>query len=418
MARGGAVRGYADGTDGDDPNSYDPQQMADLMAAANNTGYAPAPPPAQVAAPQSTDPTGLYADIRKRLAASDNADTSKDKWMALLQAGLGTMAAASQPGAKFLGSIGQGGMLGVEGLQKLQAQRAERDMKNLSLRGTLAEHEAALDQKREALAQQAREEKAKLQTRTEESEKDRIAKKERTESEINSRETIARSLALIAQQNANTAKAAEASQEEARKSKIDNPTIPTKLQGEISQKTQEAMTSANAAENAENLAKRFEVEKPTPGILGSVGKIFKSYTGNEDYVTEIQNDMTRIRSSGVLANLPPGSASDKDRDWAQKGFPSDTSSPAVIADFLRSYARLKKYQSSMSFAHAGFVSENRELGTARKDFVVDGIEVKKGSTYPAFMKQYMAQITPPSSVYNSSKDTPAGQEVDFNALPK
>lgn len=43
--------------------------------------------------------------------------TSDDKNMALLQAGLGMMASASQPGATALGSIGAGGMTGVNALQ-------------------------------------------------------------------------------------------------------------------------------------------------------------------------------------------------------------------------------------------------------------------------------------------------------------
>jgi hypothetical protein len=106
-------------------------------------------PEAQLAPPGEADPSGLYADIRKRLADSENVDTSKDKYMALLQASLGTMAAASQPGASFLGSIGQGGLLGVKQLQEAKAARAERDMKNLSLRGTLAQHEASLSQARQ-----------------------------------------------------------------------------------------------------------------------------------------------------------------------------------------------------------------------------------------------------------------------------
>jgi hypothetical protein len=53
--------------------------------------------------------------------------------MALLQASLGTMAAASQPGGTFLGSIGQGGLLGVKQLQEAKAARAERNMKQATL---------------------------------------------------------------------------------------------------------------------------------------------------------------------------------------------------------------------------------------------------------------------------------------------
>ena len=68
-----------------------------------------------------------------KLLSDDQPLSSQDKYMALLQASLGTMAAASQPGAKFLGSIGQGGMLGVKQLQEAKAARAERNMKQATL---------------------------------------------------------------------------------------------------------------------------------------------------------------------------------------------------------------------------------------------------------------------------------------------
>ena len=134
-------------------NSYSYQPSAELIALkkkiAERRENLVEEPEAQLAPAGDADPSGLYTDIRKRIAASEGGDTSQDKWMALLQASLGTMAAASQPGAKFLGSIGQGGMSGVKQLQEAKAARAERDMKNLSLRGTLAEHEAALAQARQ-----------------------------------------------------------------------------------------------------------------------------------------------------------------------------------------------------------------------------------------------------------------------------
>ena len=143
MARGGAVKGYA-GSGA--VQGYVPDPMIKLLQDAEAKRREEAE--SNIPVSQNSDPSGLYADIRKRLADSENVDTSKDKYMALLQAGLGTMAAASQPGGTFLGSIGQGGLLGVKQLQEAKAARAERDMKNLSLRGTLAEHEAALQQAR------------------------------------------------------------------------------------------------------------------------------------------------------------------------------------------------------------------------------------------------------------------------------
>ena len=56
----------------------------------------------------------LYEDFQREAAGEAKSGLSKqDLWLALMQTGLGTMAAASQPGATALGSIGHGGMAGV-----------------------------------------------------------------------------------------------------------------------------------------------------------------------------------------------------------------------------------------------------------------------------------------------------------------
>jgi len=95
-----------------------------------------------------------YALLEKMAEeGGSEATSSKDKYMALLQASLGTMAAASQPGGTFLGSIGQGGLLGVESLQKLKAARAEDRMKKMTLYGTLAGRQEASEDRDAALAQ-------------------------------------------------------------------------------------------------------------------------------------------------------------------------------------------------------------------------------------------------------------------------
>jgi hypothetical protein len=122
------------------------------------------PEPAPAAGPEKPARSGgkdYYALLEKMAEeGGSEATPEKDKYMALLQAGLGTMAAASQPGAKFLGSIGQGGLMGVEGLEKLKAARAQDRMKKMTLYGTLAGRQEASEDRAAALAQKAAENEA------------------------------------------------------------------------------------------------------------------------------------------------------------------------------------------------------------------------------------------------------------------
>jgi hypothetical protein len=107
-----------------------------------------------------------FALLEKMAEEGDSgAILAKDKYMALLQASLGTMAAASQPGGTFLGSIGQGGLLGVKQLQEAKAARAEDRMKKMTLYGTLAGRQEASEAAAAALEQRREDAKAVLAER-------------------------------------------------------------------------------------------------------------------------------------------------------------------------------------------------------------------------------------------------------------
>ena len=126
MAKGGAVRGYDEGG-----------------------------PVAAPDAGEDDDPHGYLRIIRNQLDSGKGGGGADDKWLALLQASLGTMASASRPGATFLGSIGEGGLQGLQGFRQAQAMRAEERMKNAALAGNLLTHDEAIQARKEALAQQA-----------------------------------------------------------------------------------------------------------------------------------------------------------------------------------------------------------------------------------------------------------------------
>ena len=97
----------------------------------------------------SSTPSSIAQDVPKKkdyfklleekLTENKSGISSQDKYMALLQASLGTMAAASQPGAKFLGSIGQGGMAGIKQIEDAQVLRAKERASDIDAYAKLAE---------------------------------------------------------------------------------------------------------------------------------------------------------------------------------------------------------------------------------------------------------------------------------------
>ena len=99
---------------------------------------------------EAEGPDSYQAMLEKRMAdeGSDAPVTSRDKWMALLQASLGTMAAAGQPGSTALGAIGQGGLTGLQGLREVQAQRAKEKMSKDALLGQLEQHKQTVAERK------------------------------------------------------------------------------------------------------------------------------------------------------------------------------------------------------------------------------------------------------------------------------
>lgn len=125
MARGGAVRGYADGGEVDDP---------ELLGAGLGT----------------MDPR-FMAQIRAMMQ-QEEAPTSEDKGLALAQFGFGL---AASPSPHFGQALGEGGMQGLAALQQMKQQRALQAMKAASLAGSLTTGADRVAAQRESIRQRA-----------------------------------------------------------------------------------------------------------------------------------------------------------------------------------------------------------------------------------------------------------------------
>ena len=131
MAHGGAVKGYAEGEEVDEEDKADADGDTSSMAML------------------SMMPKSMRDAISKdvnRMSAVPTL-TRQDKYMALLQAGLGTMAAASKPGAAvggLLGAVGEGGLHGLSKLQDLRKQRALERMKSVAAESSAVKSAVAM----------------------------------------------------------------------------------------------------------------------------------------------------------------------------------------------------------------------------------------------------------------------------------
>lgn len=138
-----------------------------------------------------------------------------------------------------------------------------------------------------------------------------------------------------------------------------------------------------------DLANRIEKQGGGYGAFSTVGEWLRQATGNQDAMSQMRQEYTRLRNNQALKMLPPGPASDKDIQVAMKGFPPDNADSATMTSFLRGMAKMNQYTAVTENAKAEWVNAVGHLGKAKTDINIDGVNVPAGSTFTDFARTYM-----------------------------
>lgn len=419
MAHGGAVKGYADGGE--------PQSLSDLLEIINDPTAEPAAraraiskatisrqvaPPVAAPLPESAPmqppqalmqqsatqapsmpnvnieqpepdsaagqekparPAGrdYYALLEKMAEEGDSeAIPAKDKYMALLQASLGTMAAASQPGGTFLGSIGQGGLMGVKELQEAKAARAQDRMKKMSLYGTLGARQENIADKIEA-----REDKMANALA------DRIQRAELAGNADDTRRLAIEANALSAKgQLALQGYLAQLQGQKAieDKEKYANRPLDTATSRIVNSSLDVVDESRNAASRYLELSKKINEVKPTEGFGGNVKEWAKKTAGIEDLESSIKNDFGQIMKEMQLSRLPRGPASDKDIKFVEAYMLNPSSNNEEKMRVLQTMARLKSDLAERKQFEAEFAE--KQFRSGQQSFSAGGLDFSGGIT--------------------------------------
>jgi hypothetical protein len=163
--------------------------------------------------------------------------------------------------------------------------------------------------------------------------------------------------------------------------------LPDAVRKDVSTEAANAVSSTQTAGQMLDLANRLETAGGGYGGFATASEFFKSALGNQDAMTAMRQEYTRLRNSAAIKSLPPGPATDKDIALALKGFPSDTADSKTIASFLRGQAKLQQLEAATSEAKSEWLTANRHLGKAARDLEVAGVKVPAGTTFVDFSRQ-------------------------------
>lgn len=143
----------------------------------------------------------------------------------------------------------------------------------------------------------------------------------------------------------------------------------------------DAYVEDNAAfENYTDLANRYEQAQGrlTSGAAGTVQEWLKEQTGNQDELTALRKDWSKIKASELVRNLPPGAASDSDIMLAKEGFLPTNADPKTVASFLRGLAKLRKLNAEYNAFKADYLSEKKNPGGLRQEWQQRATELNVG----------------------------------------
>lgn len=168
--------------------------------------------------------------------------------------------------------------------------------------------------------------------------------------------------------------------------------LPEDARKIVNESTLTAASSEQAVQQYQELAGKIDTLGGRWGAGGSssAGEWLSRVWGNEDAVSVLKREYTRIASQGVIKLLPPGPASDKDIANAKEGIPNANASTTAVASYLRGMAKLSAYDAVINNAKAEWAGVVQHLGRARNDIVIDGTKVPAGTTFNEFARTYLA----------------------------
>lgn len=136
--------------------------------------------------------------------------------------------------------------------------------------------------------------------------------------------------------------------------------------------------SRQLANRASALADQLAGANLTGGWMSWLAQNGSGALGNPNL---LRKEYVALVNSQAVKNLPAGPASDKDIAMAMKGFPPPTANAETMASFLRGMAKLQTVAANRDQARADWISDNGNLGRAKRDLTVNGVKVPAGATY-------------------------------------
>lgn len=205
--------------------------------------------------------------------------------------------------------------------------------------------------------------------------------------------------------------------EKADELKASAPKLSVNMEKALDSAVGDAATSRSSAASMEELASRWETDKPTAGIFGSAQSTWNKMTGSDTGLRDLRIRTSQFLNSQALKYLPPGPATDRDVELAREGVPTNMDDPKLVSNWLKAQARNEKRSALYNDFRAEWISAQGNPGQAKAEANISGIDVKKGESFASAAKRYMQQAEGQvSSGGRTQRPTAAPAQSNFSNL--
>jgi len=151
---------------------------------------------------------------------------------------------------------------------------------------------------------------------------------------------------------------------------------------------------------AEELADGLEKYDPVGGLQGSLIEYTKEISGQQDAISALRTEASRLTTSAAVANLPKGPASDKDIALVLKGVPPANADAQYLAQYARGVAKMQKAEAQYRREQLNWLSKNRSYQGFNAHMTKKKVEEQFAATNPEDIRKMENNINDP--VYRRS----------------
>jgi len=164
--------------------------------------------------------------------------------------------------------------------------------------------------------------------------------------------------------------------------------------------TQEVREISSKARRAEELATGLEKYDPVGGVAGSLTEYIKEISGEQDAISALRTEASRLTTSEAVANLPKGPASDRDIALVLKGVPPANAKADYLAQYARGVAKMQQAEADYKREQLNWLSKNRSYKGFNAYMTKKKVEEQFAIVPPEALQEMEANLNDP--VYRNS----------------